>query len=51
MNPREEELVARALLANAQILRRLEEEVLRAGRRMPRVCTPLELMGDSPHET
>ena len=38
-------------LANAQILRRLEEEVLRAGRRMPRVCTPLELMGDSPYET
>jgi len=38
-------------LANAQILRRLEEEVLDAGRRMPRVCTHLELMGDSPYET
>lgn len=38
-------------LANAQILRRLEAEVLRARLRMPRVCTPLELMGDSPDET
>ena len=38
-------------LANAQILRRLEAEVLRAGLRMPKVCTPLELMGDSPDET
>lgn len=38
-------------LANAQILRRLEAGVLPAGLRMPRVCTPLELMGDSSDET
>ena len=37
-------------LANAQILRRLEVEAQRAGRPLPRVCTPLELMGDLPYE-
>ena len=37
-------------LANAQILRRLEREIHRAGRPLPQVCTPLELMGDSPYE-
>ena len=37
-------------LANAQILRRLEREVRRTGRLLPQVCTPLELMGDSPYE-
>lgn len=37
-------------LANAQILRRLEGEARRAGRLLPQVCTPLELMGDSPYE-
>lgn len=34
-------------LANAQILRRLEREAVRAGWDLPGVCTPLELMGDS----
>jgi len=38
-------------LANAQILKRLEQEAQRARRILPRVCTPLELMGDSPYET
>ena len=37
-------------LANAQILRRLEREARRAGRLLPQVCTPLELMGDYPYE-
>ena len=37
-------------LANAQILRRLEREAATAGWELPRVCTPLELMGDSPYE-
>ena len=38
-------------LANAQILKRLEREALQTGRRLPRVCTPLELMGDLPYDT
>ena len=38
-------------LANAQILKRLERETQRTGRTLPRVCTPLELMGDLPYET
>jgi hypothetical protein len=38
-------------LANAQILRRLEREAVRWGWALPTVCTPLELMGDSPNET
>ena len=38
-------------LANAQILGRLEVEAVRLGWKLPRVCTPLELMGDSPYET
>ena len=38
-------------LANAQILRRLEREAVRFGWQLPTVCTPLELMGDSPYET
>jgi len=37
-------------LANAQILRRLEREARRAGRLLPQVCTPLELMGDYPYD-
>ena len=37
-------------LANAQILKRLEREAQRAGRPLPHVCTPLELMGGSPYE-
>ncbi len=37
-------------LANAQILKRLEREAHRAGRVLPHVCTPLELMGDLPYE-
>lgn len=37
-------------LANAQILRRLEREAVRAGWILPTVCTPLELMGDSKYE-
>jgi hypothetical protein len=37
-------------LANAQILKRLEREAQRAGRPLPHVCTPLELMGDLPYE-
>ncbi len=37
-------------LANAQILKRLEREAQRAGRALPHVCTPLELMGDWPYE-
>ncbi|MEK7675770.1 MAG: type II toxin-antitoxin system VapC family toxin [Verrucomicrobiota bacterium] len=36
--------------ANAQILRRLEREAIRRGWELPTVCTPLELMGDSPYE-
>lgn len=38
-------------LANAQILRRLEAEAKRAGWKLPKVCTPPELMGDSTCET
>lgn len=38
-------------LANAQILRRLEREAGRLGWKLPTVCTPLELMGDSTYET
>ena len=38
-------------LANAQILKRLEREVRRTGCVLPRVCTPLELMGELPYET
>jgi hypothetical protein len=37
-------------LANAQMLKRLEREAQRAGRPLPHVCTPLELMGDLPYE-
>ena len=37
-------------LANAQILRHLEREARRAGRLLPQVCTPLELMGDYPYD-
>lgn len=38
-------------LANAQILRRLEREAVMRGWKLPKVCTPLELMGDYPYET
>ncbi len=38
-------------LANAQILKRLDREAQSIGCVLPRVCTPLELMGDSPYET
>lgn len=38
-------------LANAQILKRLDHEAQHAAYTLPRVCTPLELMGDSPYET
>ena len=38
-------------LANAQILRRLEREAVQRGWALPTVCTPLELMGDSTHES
>lgn len=38
-------------LANAQILRRLERDAARRGWTLPTVCTPLELMGESPYET
>ena len=38
-------------LANAQILRRLEREAVQRGWTLPTVCTPLELMGDSTHES
>lgn len=34
-------------LANAQILRRLEREAKRVGWELPKVCTPLELVGGS----
>jgi hypothetical protein len=37
-------------LANAQILRRLEVEALRLGCKLPKVCTPIELMGDCSYE-
>lgn len=37
-------------LANAQILRRLEREAVRQGWTLPKVCTPLELMGNWPYE-
>jgi len=38
-------------LANAQILRRLEREALHHGWKLPKVCTPAELMGDLPYES
>ena len=38
-------------LANAQILTRLEKEAQRLGWKLPKVCTPAELMGDSPDES
>jgi len=38
-------------LANAQILRRLERESVAQGWNLPKVCTPLELMGDCLYET
>ena len=38
-------------LANAQILRRLEVEALRLGWKLPKVCTPTELMGDCSYES
>ncbi len=38
-------------LANAQILRRLEAEARRVGWKLPKVCTPPELMGDFSYET
>src|SRR5438093_485257 len=34
-------------LANANVLKRLREEGVRRGWRLPLVCTPLELIGDS----
>ena len=37
-------------LANAQILDRLEPIALAAGFKLPRVCTPEELMGTAPYE-
>jgi hypothetical protein len=37
-------------LANAQILRRLEREAATHGWNLPRVCTPLELMGEWTYE-
>jgi hypothetical protein len=37
-------------LANAQILRRLEREAAARGWNLPKVCTPLELMGDYAYE-
>lgn len=37
-------------LANAQILRRLAREAAARGWRLPTVCTPLELMGESAYE-
>ncbi len=37
-------------LANAQILRRLGREASGQGWKLPLVCTPWELMGDSRHE-
>jgi hypothetical protein len=37
-------------LANGQILRRLEREAERLEWKLPTVCTPLELMGDSTYE-
>jgi hypothetical protein len=38
-------------LANAQILARLEQEAQRLGWKLPKVCTPAELMGDASYET
>ena len=38
-------------LANVQILERLEAEALRLGWKLPRVCTALQLMGESPYES
>jgi hypothetical protein len=38
-------------LANAQIIRRLEREAVHAGWKLPTVCTPPELMGDSLYGT
>lgn len=37
-------------LANAQILRRLDREASRQGWNLPKVCTPLELMGEWTYE-
>lgn len=37
-------------LANAQILRRLEREAATQGWNLPKVCTPLELMGEWTYE-
>jgi tartrate dehydratase beta subunit/fumarate hydratase class I family protein len=39
-----------AALANAQILDRLEPTATAAGFKLPRVCTPEELMGVSRYE-
>ncbi len=38
------------LTVNAQILRRLEREAVKQGWKLPKVCTPPELMGDSNDE-
>jgi predicted nucleic acid-binding protein len=38
-------------LANVQILERLEAEALRLCWKLPRVCTALQLMGESPYES
>lgn len=38
-------------LANAQILTRLEPEARRMGWKLPKVCTPAELMGESSYGT
>jgi hypothetical protein len=37
-------------LANAQVLRRLDREAARQGWSLPKVCTPLELMGEWSYE-
>ena len=37
-------------LANAQILRRLEREADQSEWLLPTVCTPMELMGETPHD-
>lgn len=38
-------------LENAQILRRLDREAARQGWSLPKVCTPLELMGEWTYES
>ena len=38
-------------LANVQLLGRLEAEAARLGWKLPKVCTPYELMGDLAYET